>query len=79
MTRREAIAKKVNDFNKMLQNLQMSRAYGIFKSGGSIEEKKELERYKHEQKKEIEEKKEFYKRILKNNELMHKSLIKVFK
>lgn len=56
--------------------------YGLpfkFKGGGSLEDKVYLERLKHSNKKELQEEREYYKRILKNNELLMKSLFKIFK
>ena len=42
-------------------------------------DKAALEEIKQENKKELQKEKQFYLTILKNNELMQKSLIKVFK
>lgn len=47
--------------------------------GGTLAEKKYLIDLKHMHRKELEEQKHYYKMILKDNELLMKSLIKVFK
>lgn len=59
----------------------MRRQLGITKAkkGMSIEERKELMRYKHQITKSEKELERLYKYILKNNELMQKSLFKLFK
>ena len=63
------------------QNWGMRRQLGITKAkkGMSIEERKELMRYKHQITKSEKELERLYKYILKNNELMQKSLFKLFK
>lgn len=58
-------------------NLALSIPYAA--KGGTLEEKKELLRYKAQLTKDQKEEEELYKTILKNNELLLKSLIKVFK
>ena len=47
--------------------------------GGTLEEKKQLIRYIAQLTKDQKEEEELYKTILKNNELLLKSLVKVFK
>lgn len=61
--------------------MQMPGNVGYSKKGGSLdlEDKKELIRYQHEMKKQDNELETFYKVILKNNELMYKSLARIFK
>lgn len=59
--------------------LQMPGNVANYKSGGSLNEKKELSRYQHELSRSDKELEIFYKVILKNNELMYKSLSRIFK
>jgi hypothetical protein len=61
--------------------LQMPGNVQSNKRGGSLglDDKKELLRYQHELKQHDGELEMFYKVILKNNELMYKSLSRIFK
>lgn len=69
------IYEKINRAQYAIQHgLPIKRA-----KGGTLAEKKYLIDLKHQQKKELEDQKQYYKMILKNNELLMKSLIKVFK
>lgn len=65
-------AKKVNTAGTTLQMPFMAK-------GGSLADKKELARYKEQLKLQSEGDKEVFKKILNNNQMMLKSLIKVFK
>ena len=62
-----------------IKDLQLAQSYGVYAKGGSIEEKVVMEEVKQENKKELLKEKQFFASILKDNELMLKSLIKVFK
>jgi hypothetical protein len=59
--------------------MQMPGNVGYRAKGGSLEDKKELIRYRHELYSKDKERADFYKVILKNNELMLKSLSRIFK
>jgi hypothetical protein len=50
-----------------------------YAKGGSLKEKQYLAELKQFHRKELREDERFFKNILKNNEIMQKSLIKVFK
>lgn len=80
LAKREYIQGLIQDYQKKVSNASLAlQMPGSFAKGGTIEEKKELMRYRSQLKKSEDSDKEFYKTILKNNELMLKSLIKVFK
>lgn len=69
------IYEKINKAQYAIQyGLPIKRA-----KGGTLAEKKYLIDLKHQQKRELEDQKQYYKTILQNNEILMKSLIKVFK
>lgn len=51
----------------------------VNKKGGTLDEQEYLLKLRHIQQKELLERKEFFQQILKSNELLTKSLIKIFK
>lgn len=80
------IAAKKKQINSDMENYKNKVTYaGIalqnpyLSKGGTLADKKELIRYKAQISKDQKEEDELYKAILKNNELLLKSLIKVFK
>lgn len=69
-----------------METMRAAYSYGVplntissKKSGGSFDEKVLLESIKQENKRDLQKEKQIYTSILKNNEFMQKSLIKVFK
>lgn len=82
LAKKKALQNEMEASNEKISSAQWAMQYGLplkFKSGGSLEEKVYLERLKHSNKKELQEEREYYKKILKNNELLMKSLFKIFK
>lgn len=84
----EDLNKKWSEYQRKLSgaNLAMQLPNLKFAKGGSLEEKKELIRYRAElsrrekdQSRKEREQRDFYKIILKNNEMMLKSLSRIFK
>lgn len=80
------IAKEsVELYVKKMETAQLAYSYGVPNSqwrlakGGTINDKIILEEVKQDNRKELQREKQFYLLILKNNELMQKALIKVFK
>lgn len=75
LARSKPIEEKINAARYAMQyGLPIKKA-----KGGTLAEKKYLIDLKHQQKKELEDQKQYYKTILQNNEILMKSLIKVFK
>lgn len=75
LARSKPIEEKINAARYAMQyGLPIKRA-----KGGTLAEKKYLIDLKHQQKRELEDQKQYYKTILQNNEILMKSLIKVFK
>lgn len=79
------VEKEISPILERLKAAQTAYGYGVpsskwkYKSGGTLNDKTAIEELKQENKKEIERLKRAYSTILKNNELMYKSLSKVFK
>lgn len=79
------VEKEISPVLERLRTAQTAYNYGIssnkwkYKSGGTLKDKVAIEELKQENKKEIERLKRAYTTILKNNELMYKSLNKIFK
>lgn len=83
----KAIQESIDAFNTQMRNAQLGVQYGApisggyFASGGRLDlaGRKELARYRHELRRQQKYEDNFFKAILKNQELMQKSLIRVFK
>lgn len=82
----KSFIKKQEDLNKAykqysgnLQKANFALQIPYVAKGGTLAEKKELIRYRAEISRRQKEEEDFYKSILKNNEVLLKSLIKVFK
>ncbi len=77
------IREYMENYQYNLRNLglamQMPGSVSYRAKGGSLSEKKELARYKSELSRTQKDVERIYKTILKNNELMQKSLLKIFK
>lgn len=79
-TRMENLSKQMGLFQRKLYGANLAMQLPVsFAKGGSMEDKKELIRYRHELSKQERDQREFYKMILKNNEMMLKSLSRMFK
>lgn len=79
---REGLLEESKPIQEKISAAKYAMQYGLpikRAKGGTLAEKKYLIDLKHQQKKELEEQKHYYKMILKDNELLMKSLIKVFK
>lgn len=71
---------KLTDALSKLNSLKVKTQYSAFMAnGGSLKEKVTLENIKQYNRKELEELKQYYKQLLKNDDLLLKSLIKIFK
>lgn len=70
---------KMRDMLSKRSSLQTKVQYGMYAKGGSLEDKVTLENVKQHNRKELEELKQYYKQLLKNDDLLLKSLIKIFK
>lgn len=79
--RKKQLEEKLKTYQLENQNWMLRRQMGIRSAskGMSIEERKELLRYKHDLTKREKELERVYKSIIKNNELMQKSLSRLFK
>lgn len=85
--RMKILAEEMQNEQYNLSNLGMALRFpgvnvsniGKFKKGSKLEERKELSRYNREARRSEKMVELEYKNILKNNELMQKSLIKIFK
>lgn len=75
----ERLSKIMEDYKYKMFVAQTAAQFPIMKKGGSLEEKEYLLKLRHKQARDLIEEKEFYKRILANNEIMRKSLLKIFK
>ena len=79
----EGFSKYFSDYSDRTRNLglalQMPGRIGYNAKGGTLADKKELARYTSEIKRNNADIERTFKMILKNNELMQKSLIKIFK
>ena len=80
--RAEEINKQIGLYQRKLYGANLAMQMPVsFAKGGSVSmaDKKELIRYRHELSREERDQREFYKMILKNNEMMLKSLSRIFK
>ena len=84
-SRIKAVKDAIEQYQTNLRDLSLSLqmpgrvGYPTYAKGGSLAEKKEIIRYTSEIKRNNADVERTFKMILKNNELMQKSLIKIFK
>ena len=78
-TKLKGVQDSINNYYKKINAARTSLQMPFLSKGGSLEDKKELLRYKQELKLSSDANKEVFKQILNNNQIMLKSLIKVFK
>ena len=78
--KKKAFEDKYRDYKTRIENASLALSYLPYMAkGGSLTDKKELIRYREQLARDRKKEEDTFKTILKNNELMLRSLIKVFK
>lgn len=76
---RSRLDKLMQHYNTVVNNARLNTQMPTYATGGTLAEKEYLAKLRNKHSKQKEVDKKYFKMILSNNELMHKSLIKIFK
>lgn len=83
LSKKDLLDKQWENYANKIKNSQLALQYGVtpgsFAKGGSLEEKVYLLNLKNKYRQQSDNDKQYFKSILHNNEMMVKSLIKIFK
>ena len=75
---KDRLEKILSDYRYNIYSAQTLASMPAYARGGTLDEREYITKLRHNQTKERAKEKQLYEQILKNNELLRKSLIKIF-